>query len=155
MDLRRAPPNSLCDERDCTPVKSISGAHLAHFHPVKRAHWRLSWRQRLRALPVQSLRPRLLSRFMVSRCFCSELWVCTPQCFVKRNGCPFLDRSSMGFYRAISSISIYIYVYSIRSFYRSPASTRCASRGLLRLWESSAVSAWERHHCARNMLELI
>ncbi len=41
---------------------------------------------------------------------------------LKRNGCPFLDCSSMVFYRAIPSILIYIYVYSTRSFYRSLAS---------------------------------
>ena len=41
---------------------------------------------------------------------------------LKRNRCPFLDCSSMVFYRAIPSIFIYIYVYSTRSFYRSLAS---------------------------------
>src|SRR6266705_4907957 len=59
---------------------------------------------------------------------------------LKRNGCPFLDCSSMVFYRAIPSILIYIYVYSTRSFYRSLAS-------------NSLRISWDRAHRRRMPLE--
>jgi hypothetical protein len=65
---------------------------------------------------------------------------------LKRNGCPFLDCSSMVFYRAISSISIYIYVYSTRSFYRS-----LASNSLRIPWVTETLGklfhSHEKQHC--------
>src|SRR5205085_9074440 len=132
VDERRALPNGLCDERDCTPVRSVSGTHLAHFHPLRTCSLApLMGATALAQCPSSLFAPGYYHASWSPRCFCSHLWVCPLRCCLKRNGRLFLLAfSPMLFSRAISlyrytsiyaSLALFMYAWLFQA--------RCASRG--------------------------
>jgi hypothetical protein len=131
-DEGRALPNGLGDERDCTPVRSVSGTHSAHFHPLRTCSLApLMEATAFSQRPSPLFAPGDRHPSWLARGFCSPLWICPLRRCIKSNGRPFLLAFSPMRFSRVASLYRYMSMYALLALLISAClfQARCASRG--------------------------